>query len=324
MTVGSPPLSPGGAPPSEAMLEAAADWVLADEPWTPARQAAFLAWLAADPAHARATEQVRALWEDPALAQALAEGVPAAANDDVPRPFLASRRRALAAGVAGVAALAGAGAWLRQVAWDRAAPDRNDEYATAIGQRREVALADGGALVLDAASRVTVAGRRLDLLAGQVAVRVAPAGQPWRAQARSLAVEVADGAFILDRSAGQVDLTVTAGRAAARVDDRHHDLTVGDRLVVAAGGGVVRDRVDPGDADAFRQGWLVVRDQRLDVVVAHLARYSPRSLALARPDLGKLPISGRFRLDQPADSLRLIAGLYGLRLGESGDGLRLG
>ncbi|MEE3623228.1 FecR domain-containing protein [Nitrospirillum sp. BR 11752] len=307
------------APPSEAMLEAAADWVLADEPWTPARQAAFLAWLAADPAHARATEQVRALWQDPALAQALAEVAPAAANDDVPRPFLASRRRALAAGVAGVAALAGAGAWFRQSA-------RDSEYATAIGQRREVALADGGALVLDAASRVTVgtAGRRLDLLAGQVAVRVAAAGQPLRAQARSLAVEVAEGAFILDRSAGQVDLTVTAGRASARVDDRHHDLAAGDRLVVAAGGGVVRDRVDPGDADAFRQGWLVVRDQRLDVVVAHLARYSPRSLALARPDLGKLAVSGRFRLDQPADSLRLIAGLYGLRLGESGDGLRLG
>ncbi|MDG5497464.1 FecR domain-containing protein [Niveispirillum sp. BGYR6] len=310
-------------------LEEAADWLLGEGEWTPERQARFLAWLSANPAHAPAMEQVRATWHDPVLEQLLRQ---AAAERVVPfpsRPLAKAqpannitgldRRRLLAAGLAGLAVMGAGGLWLRGT------PAQAYDLSSPHGQRRDAILPDGSRLVLDAASRVTGRfgnrQRLLTLLEGQMALAVTAAEQPFRAGAGGLELEMPDGAFTLDQAAGRLDLSVTTGRLQARLAGRTYDLTAGERLLTAG------DRAERGrltDAPSFQQGWLVVHEQRLDMVLARLARYTPTGLRLARAELAALPVSGRFALDRPADSLRLLARLHKLPLAETADGMVLG
>lgn len=313
---------------TDPVLEEAAGWLLEEGDWTPERQARFLAWLSANPAHAPAMEQVRAAWHDPVLAQLLKQ----AADDRVvpfpTRPATRSRpagnqgmdrRRLLAAGLAGLTVLGGGGLWLGGTS------AQAYDLSTPRGQRREAILPDGSRLVLDAASRVTGrfgrAERYLTLADGQMALTVAVADRPFLLAAEGLALEMPDGSFVLDRAAGRLDLSVTAGGLRARLAGQTYDLTGGDRLL-AGGGRVERGRLT--DIPAFQQGWLVVHEQRLDMVLARLARYAPAGLRLARADLAGLPVSGRFALDRPADSLRLLARLHNLPLAETAEGMVLG
>lgn len=313
---------------ADPVLEEAAGWLLAEGEWTPERQAHFLAWLSANPAHAPAMEQVRAAWHDPVLEQLLRQ---AAAERVVPFPGRPGptarpahspgldRRRLLAAGLAGLAVMGAGGLWLRGT------PAQAYDLSSPRGQRREAILPDGSRLVLDAASRVTGRfghrQRLLTLLEGQMALAVTAAEQPFQAGAGGLELEMPDGAFTLDQAAGRLDLSVTAGRLRARLAGRTYDLTAGERLLTA-GDRAERSRLT--DTPSFQQGWLVVHEQRLDMVLARLARYAPTGLRLARAELAALPVSGRFALDRPADSLRLLARLHKLPLAETADGMVLG
>lgn len=313
---------------ADPVLEEAAGWLLAEGEWTPECQARFLAWLSANPAHAPAMEQVRATWHDPVLEQLLRQ---AAAERVVPFPGRPGptarpahspgldRRRLLAAGLAGLAVMGAGGLWLRGT------PAQAYDLSSPRGQRREAILPDGSRLVLDAASRVTGRfghrQRLLTLLEGQMALAVTAAEQPFQAGAGGLELEMPDGAFTLDQAAGRLDLSVTAGRLRARLAGRTYDLTAGERLLTTG------DRAERGrltDTPSFQQGWLVVHEQRLDMVLARLARYSTTGLRLARAELAALPVSGRFALDRPADSLRLLARLHKLPLAETADGMVLG
>ncbi len=312
----------------DSVLEAAAGWLLEEGDWTPERQARFLAWLSANPAHEAAMEQVRGAWDDPVLDQLLRQAATGQVVHFPPRPTATARpasnpgldrRRLLAAGLAGLAVLGGGGLWLRGT------PAQAYDLSTPRGQRQEAILPDGSRLVLDAASRVTGRfghkQRQLTLAEGQMALTVAADDQPFLAGADGLELEIPDSSFTLDRAAGRLDLSVTAGGLRARLAGQTYDLTDGERLLVG-GGRVQRGRLT--DRPAFQQGWLVVHEQRLDMVLARLARYSPAGLRLARAELAALPVSGRFALDRPTDSLRLLARLHNLPLLETPAGLVLG
>ncbi len=145
--------------PVVAREEAAAAWCLriADRPLTLAEQADFDAWLAADERHAQCFEQMVAVWqgtdaiaEMPGFLSLRAKALTTmenARNRNARSAQGMTRRHAFGA-AASFGLVAGLGGWY----W-AASPA---VYATGVGERRVVRLADGSSVSLDAASQMSV------------------------------------------------------------------------------------------------------------------------------------------------------------------------
>lgn len=129
-----------------------------------------------------------------------------------------SRKASKAAGVALLLALAiGALAWL-DPAYKR------ERFATAIGERRDVTLADGSQLLLDSGSQIEVSwhplSRRVALRAGQVLFEVSPARyRPFVVSAGSTDIRVLGTRFNVRRLDDDVRVTwsVAGWRSAPRL-----------------------------------------------------------------------------------------------------------
>lgn len=213
-----------GQDPADA---AAARWLVRQlAGLTPEEAAERDAWLAADPAHARAWQALNEVWgrmdelppdgvnalrasscaAAPAAAPAWPDmaAAPPAPPDLPPKPqaapmpppgrpakpgWLATLARPLAlAAVASLVVGAGWQVWLRQ-------PLFSQHYATARGQQQEIRLPDGSALHLDTATRASVTydrqRREIQLTEGQARFSVqARPGQPFHVQAGPLRVSV--------------------------------------------------------------------------------------------------------------------------------------
>jgi transmembrane sensor len=214
----------------EAVHEEAAGWFMrlqgegaAADDW-----AAFERWLAEDPGHARAYEQLERLWIElddhaPALARALAPAeqpdrrpriAPARGRTMTRRLWIATAGGAIAAGLAAAIVLQpppGPGAW----------QDGATSYQAPAGQVRQISLADGTKVHLNAGSRIAV---RMDRDARRVTMADAEAAfDVPRDPDRAFLIRVDDrvirggGAeFNLRHRQGRTVLTVRRGAVEVR------------------------------------------------------------------------------------------------------------
>lgn len=245
-------------------------------------------WLLADPQHAQAWARLQQLQQRLALAPA-----------NVGAATLEQARQQRRAAVKMLALLLGAGA----VGWQgyQHSPWQAD-YATRVGQRRHVTLADGSRLVLDTDTQVDVrfdARQRLIVLRqGEILVETAKDARPF-------SVQCAEGRVL----ALGTRFTVRQGQGSSRVTVEAHAVEVRPRLAQAqavraeAGQALsfTAERIGPlqaapAQASAWTEGMLVVVDWRLDEVLAELARYRHGYLGCA-PEVAALRLSGSFLLD---------------------------
>ncbi|HEY8067241.1 MAG TPA: FecR domain-containing protein [Methylosinus sp.] len=265
-------------------------------------RAAFEAWLASDPRH-------RAAFEDIAGFTGYLEtfGAP------VPRARGARALRRL-----GAAVLVAASLFLAVDFMDLVALLRSD-YRTGVGEARLVTLEDGSVVHLAPKSALAIrrsaSERRVALLAGEAWFQVAPDA------ARPFVVEAAGG-------------TVTARGTAfdVAVDDDEAEVAVTEHGVEVASGGA-RTLVGEGQESAFerdraarppepanvarvtawRRGKLIVNDQRLRDVLTALGRYR-RGLVFCVPTSAcERRVSGVFGVDDPSQTLAEIEANLGLR-----------
>lgn len=278
------------------------------------------AWLAADPAHARAYAQADGLWRRLGLLQdspdiaALAEEalrpVPDAADHPEPAHLLFEQRQArvsaprrrwvVPAALAATLACAALG-----LQWQRldAPAERVYEASSA---PTSVVLDDGSRLHLDLATRVVVRfgreQRELDLVEGRALFDVAhDASRPFTVHADSSRVTALGTVFQVQREAGQVVVTLAEGSVAVRRDATAGDpvrelrLSPGQRMVLSSSPGPWRsEAVDPEQAIGWTKGRLIFRGTPLADAVAEVNRYSQRKLRLADRTLAHLPLSGTF------------------------------
>lgn len=281
------------------------------------------AWIAEDPAHARAWALVHRAW-------ALAGDVPpvfirgdvAAAKSGGAAasviPF-ARRRPARRIGFAAAAAIAAClllfaapGFWTDLFQAD---------HATQAGEMRDLALEDGSTVTLGADSAIALAfapdRRGVTLLRGEAFFHVMPDKvRPFRVEAAELTVTVTGTAFdvrIADRS---LSVAVESGsvRVARRgaADAAPASLSPGQRLAYDRATGAFALSDIPGDAVAtWRSGRLVVENVALADVVDTIARHHRGAIVIASPSLGDRRVTGVYDLDNPARSLRALVGPYG-------------
>ncbi|OBV37471.1 FecR domain-containing protein [Janthinobacterium psychrotolerans] len=289
---------------SEAVAQQAADWltVLMSDEAGDAERRDWLRWRDAEPEHARAWAHIEAF---AGRFGNLHQGAATQALAHVALPASGKRRQLLAwLGVAGgaglLAAHGGAVDGARTVLAD---------YRTATGERREVALRDGGVLTLNTASAVNVRfdghHRLIELLAGEIMVASGHgAGSAGFGDDAPLLVATHEGRvralgtrFAVRQRDGVSDVAVFESAVEISPADG-----VGAPLRLAAGHSATFTRLRPAapqaiDAhlDAWSRGQMIVDDVTLGEFLADLSRYRPGLIHCA-PEVAHLRLSGVFPL----------------------------
>lgn len=319
----------------------AADWWLRlHEETPPEALSEWLEWRARDLRNAAAFDDVQRLASrlnavDRASADALvAEFGPTQQQDQAPKKAgLRGRIRAYGrdtspwarAAAATVLLTLGAALWLV----DRSGPAPEERsYATEIAVNREVVLVDGSKLVLGGASQATAVfdaqSRRIQLQAGQAYFEVVKDPQrPFVVEAGGITVRAVGTAFDVRTTGTQVAVTVTQGHvrvgasAAGGRDARTPSIDANaDQQVIydAEERTLTILAVDPEQALAWRAHRLEFDNERLDVVIANVNRYSRTPLRILDAELGEIRFTGTVLPPKLDDWLAALPQIFPLRV----------
>ena len=261
-------------------------------PGDPAAEADLLHWAAQSPAHGVALAQAQAAW---ASAERLRALPPAPAYRPprlaMPRPS----RRALLAGGAAATIIGGFSASL----WWQG---EGDHFATAIGERRSIALADGSHLHLNTDTALDVAlhadRRTVRLIRGEAMFDIArDVLRPFLVTTGSTTLRVLGTAFNVRMREDLVELVVAHGLVGVE------DAGMGLRKVAGGHGAAIHGRLVAVTAlahgalaqrIAWQDGVIDFDGRTLSEAVAEFNRYLPHPIVIADPDLASIRLGGVF------------------------------
>lgn len=280
-------------------------------------------WLDADARHRAAYERIERMWSNlgehaphPEVALRIRAETPA-----VVAPQAARRRSARAAWWSGAAAALIA---LAVVGWRLlpapAVPEQ--QYVTAVGESRTIALSDGSRVSLDTDTRLRVRfsgeQRLLSLVRGRAFFRVAKETRPFLVQTEDGSVRAVGTEFEVYRRDGEIEVALIEGRVAllavAPEGARPVQLATLDPGQKASFGQRKPLRMIEPDRQAALPAWLsgklAFEDQTLTSAVTEFNRYSRRRIVLQGDEVAKIRVSGVFRSDDPHAFVEALQELY--------------
>ena len=250
----------------------------------------YLRWCETSPAHQRAAQAAERLWER------LGSAVERPKNKRMPLLGLT------------LALLLGGGLY-----WQGQSQGWMADQRTAVGERRQVRLADGSQLELAPQTRVDVlfqADRRvLRLYAGEVFVQVAADPQrPFEVEARGGRIRALGTAFDVRHTDSAVQLAVTehAVRVSLDASAQTAEVQEGQGLQYGRQWLSQPQPVDLNAATAWRRGRLVFNARPLGEVVEELGRYHQGLILIRDADLRGLPVTGIVGTGDTAAQLQLL------------------
>src|ERR1700738_716857 len=280
-----------------------------------AERQAFDAWLRQDPRHRRAAAALSTVWGTlDGLAEAKREEKIATFTHTAKLPLLHHPRRWWFAAAAVLAAVAIGAIWLQQ-------GSELQTLATAVGQQRNVTLADGSIVTLNTNTIVETNLRRdtreIYLRKGEAHFQVAhDRSRPFLVHAGDAVVRAVGTAFEVRVLTDQhVDVVVNEGsvevqatgpmpaslnpstrpRVAAATTVRA--LNAGERLSTASHDYAVTP-ITPQQLSselAWREGAIIFDSERLSDAVAEIERYTDARIVISDPAIAGLRVGGRFR-----------------------------
>jgi transmembrane sensor len=294
---------------------------------------AFERWLEASPTNAQAYDRLEGLWIDLEYAPVTRElgGRPLlAARRRTPARRMApdqGRRRAwLGAGAAIAASLAVAlGVALQSPAV------ATQTYETAPGQTKQITLADGTHIQLNAASKITVSmgrdARRVQMADAEAVFDVAhDTARPFLIGVGDRQVRVVGTEFNLRHRADLVDLTVRRGIVEVRPSNALGAapvrVTVGQELTHTEGQEAQLLKIaDPDQAFAWTGGQLIYRDQPMSDVAADLSRRFGTPVRTADARTAALRFSGVLVTDNESAVMRRLEAYAPVRVEHTTDAI---
>jgi transmembrane sensor len=298
------------------VVDEALDWFARLRNAAPDRetQADFDAWLARSPRHAEEFRAIEAIWGSAAFGKAVAGlGTPTRPTRTVAAP---RRRPRWTGGLTAAAVLLVAlGLWQYPAIMLRWQAD----YLTAVGQQFTVTLPDGSTMMLDTTSAAAIDfedGRRnVRLLDGQAFFDVqSDPARPFRVTGRFGAVEVTGTAFSVRSDAGQDRAVLERGRVeVSRLSGGTERVALepGQMAVATAAALSTAMPVDATEALAWREGRVIFDDQPLARVLDELRRYHGGPVIVANAELGRVHVTGNYRLDDIEGAIRTLADAAG-------------
>lgn len=315
-------------PPQKALQEDAARLVVeAAGTRDPGARERLLAWAAQSDRHGVALAQAELAWETAARLRAISPTeIPREAHAGAARAHGPSGlpRRAVMGGLL-AASLAATVLAIR----DRA--PSAELFATAVGGRRLVALADGTRINLntDTALRVTFgpAERRVELIRGEAMFDVAhDTARPFRILAGPSRMQVLGTAFNVRMRDQVVELTVSRGAVGVQgVGDGVTQVPAGESAAIRGRTVAVRavDRQTLWRRTAWQRGTIDLEGETLERAVAEFNRYGDVRIVVADADLAGLRVGGSFGIHDAAAFLVALQKSFDVRVVVAGDGTRL-
>jgi len=295
---------------------------------------AFEQWLSASAAHAVAYERLETLWVE---LDEKSDGIAAAL--DAPVEIAAYRARKT--GRAGVSrrvwiaagGLLAASAVAGVVGLNTFSVAPSETYATPAGHTRQVALADGTTVWLNAQSQMTVrlgrGERNVEMAEGEAVFDVAhDPKRPFLIQAGAHEVRVVGTRFNLRQRPEAFALTVSRGVVEVRESNASGAaptrLVAGQGLTQARGASAaVRAVGDPDAAEAWTHGQLVYSDAPLTAVAADLSRSLGIPVHVADAATGRIRFTGVLAIDDKGAVLHRLEAFAHVRVEKGPSGVVL-
>jgi len=209
--------------------------------------------------------------------------------------------------------------WLSRTSPDPAiAPT---EYATSVGARDSVVLADGSRILLGPASRVTVRNREVDLVGEAYFIVTHDAQRPFTVRAGGAVIRDIGTEFSVhsDRSE-TVRVVVREGSVQLGHPRDSVVLDRGDVGTIESGGRVSVSRGAATDDDlAWTRGRLVFKDASVGELGADLRRWYGVELRVTDSTLLRRHFTGSFLNESPSRVVDVIALALGARADRRGD-----
>ncbi len=310
--------------PTTVRDDAARWFVRLQEPTISAdEQQRFDAWLTEHPQHRDEFQLLQGFWSAADLLpvprlKALVETPP---TRRARRPLL---RYAVAASVLAVALGLGLFSGLNHPGSYRA------EFATALGERKHVALPDGSVIDLNSRSRLQVRyeqdRRLIELSEGEAMFSVQhDTARPFVVEAGSGKVTVTGTRFDVRRDVMQTRVAVEQGTVKVQgrgaPDNQFISLTAGLGTDVDAQGKVAQAyAVDSAQVTAWRSGKLVFNNASLSEVAAEVSRYREKPLTVANPAVASLRLTSVFKSDNTDALLKALPSILPVAVRTLADG----
>ncbi|MBP1876008.1 transmembrane sensor [Ensifer adhaerens] len=277
---------------------------------TAAERSAHATWMAASPSHRKEYEKLAGIWSDLDIVgdPRGQRGLPIASRSAAfgRRSFLAGGAAML--GVAGYVGLNGLPDFLLS------------DYETGTAELRELALADGSRVSLDADTAIAVdfieSRRSVQLLRGRAFFDVAKdARRPFIVEAGAGTTTALGTRFVVHRWSDTVTVSVEESAVSVMAPDHSSAiLQVGQNVSYGETGlGDVGD-VDVQSETAWRRGKLIFKDRPLRQVIADVNRYRAGTIRIVDSELDNLRVSGIFEIANPDGVLGALSAALPVRV----------
>ena len=280
-----------------------------------AERQAFDAWLRQDPRHRRAAAELSAVWSAlDGLAEAKREEKIATFAQSANLPLLHHPHGRWIAAAAVLAAVAVGAMWLQR-------GSELQTLATAVGQQRNVTLADGSIVTLNTNTIVETdfrgRTREIYLRKGEVHFQVAhDRSRPFLVHAGDAVVRAVGTAFevrvLTDQhvdvvvNEGSVEVQTTAPMPASPNPSTHprpaaattvRALNAGERLSTGSRDHAVTliTAQQLSSELAWREGAIIFDGEPLSEAIAEIERYTDARIVISDPAIAGLRVGGRFR-----------------------------
>lgn len=313
----------------EVLKREAVTWVrrLTSGEATTADAAALKRWSAQSPAHAAAFAAASRLWKD---LEAAGRSLQFSGKASASPSSVAFSRRALIGGGLAAASAAGVYAVVRPPLelWPSLG-ELTADYRTSTGEQRNVVLFDDVSVRMN--TRTSIAVRALDNVVDKLELLNGEASFSTRGRGgRSLAVRAADRWIMADAAQFEVRylnslvcVTCLDGAVTVERDGEAVSVAAGQQIRYDPSGLGLPQAVDTEVASAWQRGLLIFRFTPLSEVVDEVNRYRPGRIIVTNAELGRTPVSGRFRIDNLEEILTRIEQAFGAKVRSLPGGLVL-
>lgn len=193
------------------------------------------------------------------------------------------------------------------------------DYRTATGERKNITLADGVSIEMNAqtsiAVRKTVSDtRHIELLAGEAAVATGPDASQSFALIAGQGRTMARRAHFDVRYIGTtVCVTCLEGEIRVEQEGAATPLQAQQQILYSTRGQSSIRTVDPAVVAAWRDGFLVFHATPLAEAVEEINRYRPGKIVLTNDTLGRRLFNARFRIENVGEVVDQIRQVFGAK-----------
>ena len=192
---------------------------------------------------------------------------------------------------------------------------------TQVGQRDKYISDDGSVIDLNALTHIEVGftkqTRQISMKKGEAYFQVAKdKSRPFVVETKQAEVRVLGTVFNVEQRDNQLIVKVDEGHVQVTPKDSNKVIDLYANQMVTIQGQTISDiiRLETEFSADWKSGWTHIQSQPIDTLLAQLQRYVDKPILVGSISQKVPIISGRYKLDDPITTLKLVAELNNLVL----------